>query len=569
MTQQQRSRAFSVQQTYLILLFICCCIAACNNAEQKPAENVVVKNPEQADAKASELMRQLLQYAGEHENKINDSVVLKQLQLLNTIYTENGYQPIWSEKEQWNTIADSLYQFIYLGKTYGLFPSDYALSSILNIRNGLVADTLHRRNAALWARADLILTNAYLNIASDLKLGRLPKDSVTLRNDSLINADYFLQNFRQALAEKNIRGGLDTLEPKLQGYQRLKAAIPAFLDSVNFTPTTYVVYPNKDSAAMVKQLAQRLTEAGFPADPADSGSFKRAIRSYQQQQGFTITGKPGEKTIRSLNNSNWEKFKRIAITLDRYKLLTDTLPSRHIWVNLPGFYMQLWDSDTLYMQSKVVVGKPQTRTPVLTSKLTDMITYPQWTIPTSIIVKEVLPGVKKDSNYFAKKGYSVIDSEGAEVDPHQVNWFKYSKGIPYKVVQGSGDDNALGILKFNFSNKYSVYLHDTNQRYFFKNAMRALSHGCVRVQSWDKLAYYIIQNDSLSSSTPASAFKSDSLRTWLVRKEKHYIPIRNRIPLYIRYYTVEGKDGKVLFYDDIYGEDRLLSERYFANKAIY
>jgi L,D-transpeptidase YcbB len=180
----------------------------------------------------------------------------------------------------------------------------------------------------------------------------------------------------------------------------------------------------------------------------------------------------------------------------------------------------------------------------------------------------VLPGLKKDTNYLSKKGYSLVDDDGNEVDSHKVNWFKYNKGIPYKVIQGSGDDNALGVLKFNFSNKYSVYLHDTNQRYFFREKVRDLSHGCVRVQDWEKMAHYIISNDSANATNPASAFKADTLKAFLTRKERHYIPIRSRIPLFIRYYTCEGKDGKVKIYDDIYGEDRILSERYFANKPI-
>jgi len=82
------------------------------------------------------------------------------------------------------------------------------------------------------------------------------------------------------------------------------------------------------------------------------------------------------------------------------------------------------------------------------------------------------------------------------------------------------------------------------------------------------LAHYIINNDSSNAVNPATAFKSDTLRAWLGRKERHYIPIHSRIPLFIRYHTVEGKDGKVKFYDDIYGEDRMLSEKYFANKPI-
>ena len=197
-----------------------------------------------------------------------------------------------------------------------------------------------------------------------------------------------------------------------------------------------------------------------------------------------------------------------------------------------------------------------------------MITYPQWTIPTSIIVKEVLPGVKKNRDYFTKHGYSIIDDDGNEVNPDSVNWKKYTKGIPYKVVQGSGDANALGILKFNFSNKYAVYLHDTNQRYLFAQSARAFSHGCVRVQEWQQLSHYILQNDStyVTSLGNSSYTKSDSVSKWLYGKEKHFIPVKFRIPLFIRYFTCEGKDGKIVFYDDIYDEDHKLKERYFAGK---
>ncbi len=543
-------------------------MAACNNHESKPPETVVVKNPEKIDVKESELIQTTLQFITDNKGKLNDSVTLKRPDLLSKIYNANNFQPLWSSRENWNSVADSLYHFIYFSKLYGLFPSDYYLNPLQNIRNGMSGDTLHRRNAALWARADLMLTDAYLAIAKDLKLGRLPKDSVTLRNDSLINDDYFLHTFQQAMENRNIRGVFEGLEPKYKGYIDLKNGIKSFLDSAVLQPTTYIFYPTKDSLGMMKLVQKRLGELGYINASGDTSSVKDALRRYQKQNNIPVTGKVGEKTVASLNKNDWEKYKRIAINLDRYKLLPDTLPQKYIWVNLPGFYMQLWDSDTISILSKVVVGKPLTRTPVLNSKLTDMVTYPQWTIPTSIIEKEVLPGLKKDTNYLRKKGYSLINDKGEEVNAGSVNWRKYTKGIPYKVVQGSGDDNALGILKFNFSNKYSVYLHDTNQRYYFKNAMRALSHGCVRVQEWDKLAHYLIQNDSISALPSTNTFKSDSLKAFLARKEKHYIPVRSRLPLFIRYYTCEGKDGKVKFYDDIYGEDRLLSEKYFANKPI-
>ena len=147
-----------------------------------------------------------------------------------------------------------------------------------------------------------------------------------------------------------------------------------------------------------------------------------------------------------------------------------------------------------------------------------------------------------------------------------MDWSKYNKGIPYKVVQGSGDENALGILKFNFPNKYAVYLHDTNQRYLFSRAMRSLSHGCVRVQEWEELAYYIIRYDYKDKFTEEAFAAEDSIATWLERKEKHTIPVRKRLPLYIRYFTCEGENGKLLFYDDIYGYDKALREKIFAGK---
>ena len=202
---------------------------------------------------------------------------------------------------------------------------------------------------------------------------------------------------------------------------------------------------------------------------------------------------------------------------------------------------------------------------MLTSEITQLITYPQWVPPPSIVAKEILPGVKKDPGYLSRKGFSLVDSKGNEVDPYSVNWSKYNKTMPYRVVQGSGDANALGIMKFVFNNKYSVYLHDTNQRYLFANSMRSLSHGCVRVQEWQKLALYIMKNDSLNA-VGNNYTKIDSVMTWLQRKEKRSIPVRNKIPVYIRYFTCEGKKDGFVFYDDIYNEDKYLREKYFASK---
>jgi murein L,D-transpeptidase YcbB/YkuD len=321
--------------------------------------------------------------------------------------------------------------------------------------------------------------------------------------------------------------------------------------------------------AIEKSQMKRLQEEGmlsWQLEQVDSAQLKEALIKLQKKKELTVDGKFGVQVVRLLNNTDAEKFKRIAINLDRYKVLPPKMPERYIWVNLPAYKLELWDQDTLRLESKVVVGKPNTRTPLLTSRISDMVTYPQWTIPNSIIMKEIVPAMRRDPGYLAKKGYSLLTWEGEVVDPYSVDWTKYKKGIPFKVVQGSGDDNALGILKFNFPNKYSVYLHDTNQRYLFKNAKRALSHGCVRVQEWEKLTYYISSLDSINYEFDPSRVESDSIKVWLERKEKHIVKVKTKLPVYFRYFTAAGKEGKLIFFEDIYNEDKVAREAYFSTK---
>jgi len=243
------------------------------------------------------------------------------------------------------------------------------------------------------------------------------------------------------------------------------------------------------------------------------------------------------------------------------------MPEKYIWVNLPAYYLKLWDHDTVVLESKIICGKPATRTPLLYSVISDMVTYPTWTVPTSIIAKQYLPKLKANPNYLTRIGLRLVNNKGETIEGGAVNWGKYTKGIPYNVVQASGDGNALGIMKFNFSNPYSVYLHDTNQRYLFDNAARALSHGCVRVQQWQQLAFYISRNDSMNLKEGESLrYNTDSIKSWLKAKVKKRIPVKNGIPLFITYFCCEGKSEKIRFYEDIYGEDKLMREKYFSNK---
>jgi murein L,D-transpeptidase YcbB/YkuD len=553
--------------TLILFGFMLIAAVSCTTAE-KPPKTAIVATPEELDIKATDIIQTALRFAAENQGKIDDTIMLSYPGQLLSIYRDAGFNTAWSSKEQWKPLADSLLRFIAGAKLYGLFPEDYHFKSLDTLQHQLRFDSVKRKDAVLWAKADLMLTDGLLHIVKDLKHGRLTPDSISQRKDTIITDSFYAQQFQQIQQQGTLLATLEALEPVHPGYKDLKAAIPSFLDSAD--DKTYTVVPprpKKDSLPYTQALMQRLWEGGLiDSIHVDSVTLAAGIKKFQQSKNITVDGKAGNETIRLLNETDHDRFIRIAISLDRYKLLADPMPSRYVWVNLPAYHLKLVENDTVLLTSKIICGKAITRTPVLTSAISDMITYPQWTIPTSIIVKEILPGLKRDTNYLAKKGYSLIDSRGDVVNPGSVNWSKYSKGIPYKVVQGSGDENALGILKFNFPNKYSVYLHDTNQRYLFSRTIRSLSHGCVRVQKWEELAYYIIRYDYRDRDPSAGQAAEDSLGAWLSRKEKHTIPVKKRLPLYLRYFTCEGRDGRVEFYDDIYGEDKLLREKFFAGK---
>ncbi len=551
------------------ILFLFFCWLGCNT-HTEIKEKEIVKVPEKMDDQVSDNIKSVLRFATENNGKINSALKLDQFKIVNAFYDKHDFKSIWSTEENWNSLADSMFEFIKNSKYYGLYPEDYHYHELDSLRNRISSDSMVRMDAIAWTKADLMLSDAFVKTLKDLKEGRIMSDSFSIvTKDSMIDS-FFIANLNKTLALKQLTQIFQSVEPANMHYLLLKEGLKEFADTMKTKKYLHIDFPYTDTLAFKKQLHERLTQGGFAIDSLsqipDSVTLSGEIKKYQAYEKLKIDGKAGEGTVGLLNDNDNEKFRRIAITLDRYKSLPQ-LPETYVWVNIPGFYLQLWDHDTVVFKSKVIVGKPATQTPVLHSEISNMVIFPNWTIPESIIEKEILPALKKDPGYLYKKGFSLVDNKGDEVDPFTVNWSKFKKGIPWKIVQGSGDDNALGIFKFNFNNPYSVYLHDTNQRYLFDNSNRALSHGCVRVQKWDALAFYIAKQDSISSApNHPMRYNIDSLKVWIADKNRKTVMVKNRLPLYIGYFTCIGKDGKIIFYKDIYSDDQTLGDKYFANK---
>lgn len=534
--------------------FIILLAAACGQKKGKPRQQEVVQNVRQLDEVVPQQIAERLEYVDGNEGWMEDSVMAHSPAGLRAAYAGNGGKAIWSENGEAIPQADSLFLWIRNARRYGLNPAHYHAAALQNAQERRRSDKDALRDAALWAQTDVLLTDAFFKLANHLHYGVIPRDSIALQKDSVIADDALNTYLRDALAGNRISEVLQAREPSHEAYQLLKSGIAEY--ELRFGNASWDTLPAEyaDTAAFRRQLALRLAKTGhfdtllYPLE--DTVALKKSIKQFQQEIQLYPDGIAGKRTIQYLNRQPVEWIEQAGINLDRWRKMPDTLPARYLMVNIPAFRLQVWDDSAgLVLESRVIVGTPRTRTPQLSSVMTNFVLYPYWRVPYSIVFKEMLPQIKKDRNYLYEKNLEVVDHQGNIISPDSIDWQKLNKNyFPYVLRQMDGLDNSLGIMKFNFANRFSVYLHDTNNRKLFANSNRALSHGCVRVQAWDSLAMYLVSHDPKTGM-------ADTVRAWQAREEQRTYAFTKRLPIYIRYFSAEYRDGKLRFYEDVYGED--------------
>src|SRR5215203_1596311 len=362
---------------------------SCKGKSKDVTEVQIVKQPEDINAKAEDLIRSTLKEILRNDNQLPDSVKVKNALILQHLYDENIYEPIWSSKGSFNRNGDSLFSLISHLKEYGLFPNDYYYSKLASVRIRL-SDTSKetKLNASLWAYSDLLFSSAFVQIIKDLKVGRLVPDTI-IAKDTALQPAFFVARLR-AFQQRG-DSIFERLEPRDSGYIKLKLVLNNLISKANFKKYTFIA--TDDSTQIPQLLYKRLSEEDSTVvtdEHPDSLQVSAAVKKYQKKKKGKVDGKITAALVERLNNTDEQKFLRIAINLDRYKLLPK-LPEQYIFVNIPSFYLRLIQSDTVVLKSRVVVGKPTTRTPIITSVINNMVTYPKWTIPESIIKKEILP----------------------------------------------------------------------------------------------------------------------------------------------------------------------------------
>ncbi|MDF2154305.1 L,D-transpeptidase family protein [Vibrio sp. CAU 1672] len=300
-----------------------------------------------------------------------------------------------------------------------------------------------------------------------------------------------------------------------------------------------------DRMAVVGVEVVHLREMGGLFDQ----ELEHAVKEFQRIHGLKQDGIIGPNTLRWLNFTPQQRLHSLALNAERSRIWAQERDNV-VFVNVPGFEVTYWHQGEPLFESKVVVGRTSRKTPIMTSKLDAVILNPTWNVPWKIMVKDILPKVKRNPMYLIENNIQIIRSWSSfeVIDPTTINWSSINpRTFPYRMRQLSGTHNALGLYKFNMPNPKAIYMHDTPSKNLFEEDRRAFSSGCVRVQNADQFAELLFKIQGLEELLASRQQEPDANTS---------VPLGQRIPVHIIYQTAWLEDGTLYYRDDIYHYDQ-------------
>ncbi|HCU0004264.1 L,D-transpeptidase [Citrobacter braakii] len=275
-----------------------------------------------------------------------------------------------------------------------------------------------------------------------------------------------------------------------------------------------------------------------------------AVKRFQTWQGLGADGAIGPATRDWLNVTPAQRAGVLALNIQRLRLLPGTL-STGIMVNIPAYSLVYYQNGNQVLASRVIVGRPDRKTPMMSSALNNVVVNPPWNVPPTLARKDILPKVWNDPGYLERHGYTVMRGWNSKetIDPWQVDWATITaSNLPFRFQQAPGARNSLGRYKFNMPSSDAIYLHDTPNHTLFQKDSRALSSGCVRVNKASELANMLLQDAGWNDTRISDALKQGDTR---------YVNIRQNIPVNLYYLTAfVGPDGRTQYRTDIYNYDQ-------------
>ena len=494
-------------------------------------------------------------------------------QMIQAVYRERKFAPIWTALAQPTEPGLDFINAITGAESQGLRSSDYHLTELRDLLARAYDPELSRDSIpGALSRLDIHLTSTFFDYGTHLFAGRFDPAAVDsgwyiAERRTGVDTLLLLGLTRPSFAEM-----VEPLYPQWEEYGRLVLALAQYRtlaaqggwDSIPLPPVRarYKLEPGKDDS-LVPLIRRRLLVTGELADSATPDPFRYdsvlagAVAVFQERHGLEMDSIVGRGTLEAMNVPVELRIGQIELNMERYRWLPDNLGPRYILVNIPDYHLYAYDEGKEVFQMRVVVGKDyENPTPVFADSMSYLVFRPYWNVPSRILKEEIVPSARKDSGYIAKNNYEIL--RGREViDPATIEWAKVDTSkINFYVRQRPGPLNSLGLVKFMFPNQFDVYLHDTPARSLFRRAGRAASHGCIRVERPEQLAQFALARNP--------EWDLRKIRDAMRRDTSQQVGLRQKVPVYIVYFTSFVRDGIVRFRSDLYGTDRRAIARFQA-----
>ena len=457
-------------------------------------------------------------------------------------YASRDYAPMFVGADGASERAKQTIAHLRNADADGMDPNDYPVPSI---QAGSAP--------AAMAEAEMRLVESVLDYARHAQMGRVHFSRVSADISYELTAPAPLDVLSKLAASGKVADVLNSYQPPQAAYKALRKKLAEVRGRKGDAPEAIARGPVLElstdkktkqtvlvSDERVPALREKLGLAAVRGDSFYDKPLADAVAQYQKEKGLPATGKLTQQTVDALNGKRHEKDDQIIIAnMERWRWIPRDLGKAHVVLNIPDFSLRVYNNGATIWQTRVVVGKPGTPTPLLSETMKYVTVNPTWNVPPSIVYNEYLPALQQDPTVLKRMGLNLQQRPDGSVH----------------ISQPPGEANALGRVRFNFPNKFLVYQHDTPDKHLFAHSKRAYSHGCMRVQDPAKYAEVMT-----GLGMPGSNYTADKIKSMFGNSE---IDLRftNQIPVHITYQTAFVDDaGHLQIRDDLYGRDaRLLT----------
>ncbi|HSI78691.1 MAG TPA: L,D-transpeptidase family protein [Lunatimonas sp.] len=481
-----------------------------------------------------------------------------------SVYADNDFKPIWvrnggvkkSGKDYFEELEDVLFD--------GLEKSNYLSEK----QAGLLEKIKESKDPLVHAALDIALSNSFLELASDLNIGRV--DPAAIHTGWKMARKIPTANYEKILLSvaegESVKEGLDQLRPNNPMYTELRSLLRKRLAESTEETEPVRLFEGKiekgDRHAEIPAIRRKLlfledlrTNLKGEGELYDEELF-HAVKKFQKRHGLINDGVIGSDFLAAINYSPSDIVAKIKVNLERLRWLPDFIDTEKdkVIVNIPDFHLfYLQGTDTVFT-SKVVVGREYRKTPVFEADMTYLVFNPTWTLPETILWKDVIPSIQKNIDYLKRNNMEVLDTQERKIDSNEIDWDELNdkEDFPYLIRQAPGKENPLGKIKFMLPNEYAIYIHDTPAQGHFSRDERALSSGCIRMEHPEKFAALLLEG--------VEDWDEEKIAEHMDLDEEKKVDLNKARKVWILYFTIWDQEGNLEVRQDLYGMDRKLAE---------